>query len=165
MVSQKPQSFYGWAVIGPQVGLGTQGATFAQLLGQEGYYPLAYINMAAGFPPNTAQSNVQLPRVLLEVGLVGLSCFLWLYYIPLKKALSIRKSQILSPMAASLSIGFQAVWLIVVVFSIFYVDSWRFDQTSFAFWLIAAAVWKMSQPTLEQKISSENIDPRSDTIS
>jgi len=102
--------------------------------------PLETINRDVGLPPNAVQFVVQLPRTLLEVGLVGLACFIWLHWQAWQIGWRAARRAGVDPWIRSQVLAFEAIWLLYALLTVLYLDVWRVDQTGFAFWLWTAAL-------------------------
>lgn len=140
--SQNPQDLF-LGSLGPQIGLGHQRASIARLLGLDAVnLPMSKINVAVGLPRGWPQFITSLPRILLEVGLLGLLCFLWLFWAV--RPIGSRASWVAryDVWFRGQMLGFNAIWLLYVILGTLYIDIWRHDQPSFAFWLWAAALYK-----------------------
>jgi len=141
--------------IGPHLGLGSQGNIFRGLVGvNTNFIPLARINMAAYLYPDEPQFGVLLPRVMIEVGLVGLLCFLWLFWQAREVGSQARKKILKSHYLKGLTLGFEGIWLIYVIICVLYMEIWRVDQLSFIFWLVVAAIY-VTRGTLEEQKTGE----------
>lgn len=128
--------------IGPNMSLGEQGRVLAEMTGSTRLLPpLGTINVVVGLPASAIQFVVSLPRILLEVGLVGLLGFVALFLPPLWVAVRIYRSPLSDPRLAAHALAFHAIWLLYVVFGAFYVDIWRHDLPSLGFWLWTAMLY------------------------
>lgn len=143
--------------LGPRFGLSQQGAAFAALLGSGEYAPLAYINSAVGLPATAPQSVTQLPRVLLEIGLSGLVCFYLLFAYLWRMVNRLWQDSGADTWLQVQIMTFKAIWLIYVVFGVLYIDVWRLDMLSFAFWLWAATLYSEFMRTNNDQ--NEEIQP------
>lgn len=127
--------------LGPHFGYGEQGQIFARLIGIEAPDVLSKVNLAVGLPASLRQNSVQLPRILLELGLVGLFCF-WLLFRQVRQVgQAVLQLPEVDPWVRGQALGFKGIWLLYVVLSVFYIDVWRLDHSSFPFWLWAAMLY------------------------
>lgn len=127
------QIFFG--SLGPQLGLGVQSSG---LLGETA---MSRINEAVGLSRLIVQFNVQLPRTILEIGLVGLGLFYWLFGIVWKRSTGSQTGGQEEPWVRGQTFAFCATGFLYLVLGLLYLDIWRLDQVNFAFWLWAAALY------------------------
>ena len=131
--------------IGPRIGLGHQAGKLSNA--KDGLSPIAHINEAVGVPVTMTQYSVQLPRTLLEVGLIGLIGFWWLFW-SVRPGRKVLQDARLDPWLAGLVLGFGGIWWLQVLLCVLYADIWRIDHLNFGFWLCAAALYR--RPTHKQ---------------
>jgi hypothetical protein len=132
--------------IGPRLALGDQASVFG------GASPLAEVNLAVGLPPDESPFLTQYPRMLLELGLVGLAAYLWLLWRAFRVVQREARSGIHAPWYTGQYLAFKVMFIIYVVVAPLYVDAWRVDALSLPFWLWAAALCQAPAEVASQAI-------------
>jgi hypothetical protein len=101
---------------------------------------LVDVNLAVRVRPDDAPFLTQYPRMLLELGLVGLAAYLWLLWSTFRVVQRRARLGFEAPWYAGQYLAFKATLIIYAVLGPLYVDAWRVDALSLPFWLWAAAL-------------------------